>query len=93
MESKVDVLLDAKAIHQALLKFNDEFGRLPIASKQSLLKSILDKIEIQKDEIILHVKNPGFDFDPNKKVPSTGCDTGDLKLAYRSSWGSIRLIV
>ena len=85
-ENKTDALLDPEAIHRALVKFNDGFDQLPIAARQSLLKSILDKIEVQKDEIILHVKNPGFD-PTNKKVPGIDCDPGDYNLVYRSKWG------
>ena len=86
LENRSELLLDAKAIQGALAQFGANFDQLPIAAKQAFLKSILDKIEVKKDEIVLHIKNPGFTLGPETPIPRT-CGPGDQFLVYRSNWG------
>lgn len=91
MESTAAGFIDENAVRMALDRFEEGFDGFPIASKQALLKSLLEKIEVKKDEVVLHVKNPGFPIGPlETKIPRTGCGPGDHFRVYRNIWGDQR---
>ena len=86
-----DRMLDESAVVAALARFRDEFDGLPFPARQGLVVSLLDSVNVEKDEIVLNLKNPGFRW--QKKAPVhalLGRESGDQNLDHRIKWGGAR---
>ncbi len=81
-------VINADSVRDALRRFGKGFDGLPAASKVSLIKSLVDKVEIKKDEIVIKIKDPGFKFG-HKKTPLS-CDSEVFLLAQGKNWGDRR---
>jgi len=72
--------LNGDAIVQALEQFEMKFESLPLASRRGLVTSMIERIEVTKNELVLNIKNPGFSVTCESATPRHG---GGLNLAYR----------
>jgi site-specific DNA recombinase len=78
-------LLDDKAIKEALDRFSDDFGDLPVATRRSFITSILRRVKLQKDGIVLCIGNPGFGLE-GLSSDLLGCYPGGPKLVHSKGW-------
>lgn len=86
-----DGMLEEETVVKALARFREEFDTLPFPARQSLITSLLHSVDVEKDELVLNLKNPGFRW--QKKAPVhalLGCESGDQNLDERSKWGNAR---
>ena len=82
-DNQKTAILKAKDIIKALNMFREGFDTLPIAAKRSFLNAILRRVTIQKDEIVLHIKDPGFLPKNQSVIP---VNHGGNKLVYWKNW-------
>lgn len=75
--------LDAKQIVKALDQLVTNFDDLPYASKESLLKSVLDSVVVDKDEIRVNITNPGFSMSWDD---GTGVNLNEMRSVQWNGW-------
>lgn len=84
-----DVLLSADSIKEKLKELDEGFDKLPVASRQGFIKSILNRVTVSKDQLTLGIKNPDFDL---KFEREQGFDweslnkMGEQNLVYSNEW-------
>jgi site-specific DNA recombinase len=84
-------MMNADEVKTALARFLSEFDTLPLAARRGLVTSLIDSVEVHKDEIVLNLKNPGFRWQKKAPVQALlGCESGDQNLDERSKWGDRR---
>jgi len=81
-------LLSPEAIRMALKQFHEHFDTLPLATRRSLVTSLLESIQVEKDELVLNLKNPGFVWQKKSPVQAViDCESGDQIFDQTIKWG------
>ena len=77
---------DSFTVYRVLPLFAN-FDQLSKTQKLGLIRSIVEEVEIQRDQYVVKVKNPGFDIGLKDENPDLkACDNGDRDFAYYFKW-------
>lgn len=91
-----DGLIDTDNIRAALVRLLENFDKLALAAKLGLIRSLIDKVVIQKEEMVIYIKGPEVVVPIGKKYAKTEeresviCESGDQKDDERKIWGDQR---
>ena len=76
-------VLSAAEVKGGLESFTKGFEDLPIASRRSLLTSILAGVQVKREKIVIRVKNPEFSLSGDRGL---GCKPGGRFLGHQENW-------
>jgi site-specific DNA recombinase len=81
--------IEAESVLQALRRFSDEFDGLPFAARRGLVSSLLECVQVERDEVVLNLKSPTLKWQKKSPVHALSSrESGDNFLDDRSKWGA-----